>query len=35
MNSMFILLCEFFIVSEYDEINYNIVYGVFTMYYEV
>jgi hypothetical protein len=32
---MFISLCEFFVVSDYDEMNYNIVFGIFTMYYEV
>jgi hypothetical protein len=32
---MFILLCEFFVVSEYDEMNCNFVFGVFTMYFEV
>jgi hypothetical protein len=26
---MFILLCEFFVVSEYDEMNYNFVFDVF------
>ncbi len=30
------LLCEFSIVSDYDEMNCNIVYGVFfTMYFEM
>jgi hypothetical protein len=29
VNFMFILLCEFSIVSEYDEMNCNIVSGVF------
>jgi hypothetical protein len=29
MISMFILLCEFFVVLEYDEMNYNLVFGVF------
>jgi len=29
MNSMFILLREFFVVLEYDEMNYDITYGVF------
>jgi len=28
MNFMLTLLCEFFIVLEYDEMNYNFVYGV-------
>jgi hypothetical protein len=28
-------LCEFFVVSDYDEMNCNIVFGVFTMYYKV
>jgi hypothetical protein len=29
-------LCEFFVVLDYDEMNYNIVYKVFfTMYYEI
>jgi hypothetical protein len=28
MSSMFILLCEFFVVSKYDEMNYNLVFGV-------
>jgi hypothetical protein len=28
MNSMYIF-CEFFVVLEYDEINCNIVFGVF------
>jgi len=23
------LLCEFFVVSNYDEMNYNVVFGVF------
>jgi len=32
---MFISLCEFFVVLDYDEMNYNIVFGVFTMYSEV
>jgi hypothetical protein len=32
MNSMFISLCEFFVVSENDEMNYNIIFGFFTMY---
>jgi hypothetical protein len=35
MNSTFICLCEFFVVSDYDELNCNIVSGVFTMYFEV
>ncbi len=36
MNFVFISLCEvFFVVSKYDEMNYNIVFRVFTMYYEV
>jgi hypothetical protein len=26
---MFKLMCEFVVVSEYDEINYNYVFGVF------
>jgi hypothetical protein len=26
---MFILLCEFSIVSKYDEMNYNFVFGLF------
>ncbi len=29
MVSMFKLLCKFVVVSEYDEMNYNFVYGVF------
>jgi hypothetical protein len=30
------LLCEFFVVLDYDEMNCNIVFGVFfTMYFEV
>jgi hypothetical protein len=32
---MFISLCEFHVISEYDEMNYNFVYGVFIMYYKV
>jgi hypothetical protein len=28
-------LNEFYVVSKYDEINYNLVFGVFTMYFEV
>jgi hypothetical protein len=28
MNSIFILLCEFFVISYYDEMNCNIVFGV-------
>jgi len=32
---MFILLCEFSVVSKYDEMNYNFVLELFTMYYEV
>jgi hypothetical protein len=32
---MSILLCEFFVVSEYDEMNCNIVSRVFSMYFEV
>ncbi len=28
-NSMFILLCEFFIISKYDEMNYNLASRVF------
>jgi hypothetical protein len=35
MNFMFISLCEFYVVLEYDEINYNFVYGVFIMYSKV
>jgi hypothetical protein len=29
MNFMFILLCEFFVVSEDDEMNYDIVFAIF------
>jgi hypothetical protein len=30
------LLCEFFLMLDYDEMNCNLVFGVFfTMYYEV
>jgi hypothetical protein len=29
MNSMFILLCEFYLLLEYDEMNCNIVSRVF------
>jgi hypothetical protein len=29
MNSMFILLCELFVVSEYDEMNCDFVSGIF------
>jgi hypothetical protein len=29
MISMFILLCENFVISKYDEMNCNIVFGVF------
>jgi hypothetical protein len=32
---MFISLCEFFVVSDYDEMNCNFVFGVFTMYSKV
>jgi hypothetical protein len=32
---MFISLCEFFVKLDYDEMNYNLVYGVFTIYSEV
>jgi len=32
---MFISLCEFFVVSNYGEMNCNIVFGAFTMYFEV
>jgi hypothetical protein len=35
VNSMFVLLCEFSIVLEYDEINCNLVFGVFIMYFEM
>jgi hypothetical protein len=35
MNFMFILLCEFFVVLEYDEMNCNIVSRVFYLYFEV
>jgi len=28
-------LCEFSIVSNFDEMNYNLVYGVFTIYSEM
>ncbi len=28
MNFMFILSCEFSVVSEYDEINCNIIFGI-------
>jgi hypothetical protein len=35
MNSMFISFCEFFVVSNYGEMNCNIVFGIFTMYFEV
>jgi hypothetical protein len=35
MKSMFISLCEFSLVLEYVEMNSNIVFGIFTMYYEV
>jgi hypothetical protein len=28
-------LCEIFVVLDYDEMNYNLVFGVFTMYSEV
>jgi hypothetical protein len=35
MISMFILLCEFFIVLEYDEMNYNLVLELFIVYFEV
>ncbi len=33
--SMFILLCEFSKASKYDEMNCDIVFGVFCMYFEV
>jgi hypothetical protein len=29
------LLCEFFIVLNYDEMNYNLISGIFKMYTEV
>jgi hypothetical protein len=29
MSSMFISLCEHFVVLKYDEMNYNIIFGVF------
>jgi hypothetical protein len=32
---MFIFLCEFLVVLDYDEMNCNIVSGVFTMYLKV
>jgi hypothetical protein len=35
MNSIFISLCEFFVVLDYDEMNYNFVFGIFTMYFEM
>jgi hypothetical protein len=35
MNFMFILLSEFFVVSKFDEINCNNIYGVFLMYFEM
>jgi len=35
VNSMFVLLCEFSIVLEYDEINCNLVFGVLIMYFEM
>jgi len=35
MISMFILLCEFFVVSKYDEMNDNLVLEFFTMYFEM
>jgi hypothetical protein len=34
MNSTF-FFCEFFVVSNYDEMNCNLVFGVFTMYSKV
>jgi len=35
MNFMLISLCEFFVVLEYDEMNCNIVFGDFIMYFEM
>jgi len=32
---MFILLCEYVVVSEHDEMNWNIVSKVLKMYFEV
>jgi len=32
---MFISLCEFFVVLDYYEMNYNLVFGVVTMYSEM
>ncbi len=32
---MFIYVCEFFVVFDYDEMNCNLVSGVFIMYFEV
>jgi hypothetical protein len=29
MNSMFILLLELFVISAYDKMNYDFVFGVF------
>jgi len=29
MTSMFILLCKFYVISKYDEMNCNIVFGIF------
>jgi hypothetical protein len=29
VNSMFVSLCEFFVIFKYDEMNCNIVFGVF------
>jgi hypothetical protein len=31
---MFVLLCEFSIISEYDEMNFNIVSRIFPMHFE-
>jgi hypothetical protein len=35
MNYMFISLCEFHVVAEYDEMNCNFILGVFKMYYKM
>jgi hypothetical protein len=35
VNSMFISLCGFIVMSNYDEMNHNLVFRIFTMYFEV
>jgi hypothetical protein len=35
VNFLFISLCEFFVVLDYDEMNCNLVFGIFIMFSEV